>query len=284
MSPFVSVVVPFRNAARFLASSLAALQAQTWPPARRELIFVDDGSTDGGADTLVERDVTVLRRAPEGPYASRNAGVAAARGSVLAFTDADSAPRPDWLEELVAALDAVDAQVALGAYDPAYPRFPLTALARYENEKNRSILTGTDPRRYYGYTNNMAVTRAAFARYGPFPTVMRGGDAVLVRRAVDELGPESVVYVDAARVVHHEVDSVAAYCRKAFVHARSIQRLPARDRVAPLGLHGRIGAARSAVEGHGPLERVLLWAVLGCGLACWSAGRAAGAARATMSS
>ena len=44
MSPLVSILIPAYNAERWIADTIRSAQAQTWP--RKEIIVVDDGSTD----------------------------------------------------------------------------------------------------------------------------------------------------------------------------------------------------------------------------------------------
>ena len=98
----VSVVVPARDATATLPALLSALAAQTLPPA--QVVVVDDASVDGTADLLAAHPVDVVRGTGAGSYAARNAGLAAVTEDVVAFTDADCAPDPDWLRAAVAAL------------------------------------------------------------------------------------------------------------------------------------------------------------------------------------
>ena len=101
--PSVSVVVPVYNDAERLARCLAALERQTYPRERVEVIVVDNGSTDDSAEVPARyAGVRLLREASPSSYAARNRGVAAATGEVLAFTDADCVPDPRWLDEGVA--------------------------------------------------------------------------------------------------------------------------------------------------------------------------------------
>jgi glycosyltransferase involved in cell wall biosynthesis len=93
----VTAIVPVRNGGRYLGGALDSIRAQT----RRadEVIVVDDGSTDGSAE-LAESyaDVRCIRQASQGCAAARNAGIAAARGDLLAFLDADD----EWTEDKLA--------------------------------------------------------------------------------------------------------------------------------------------------------------------------------------
>jgi glycosyltransferase involved in cell wall biosynthesis len=96
-SPTVSVVIAGYNAGRTLRATLESALAQTHR--RREIIFVDDGSSDDTESILApyRPRIRVIRRAHAGLAAARNAGVAAAEGDYLALLDADDLWAPDKL-------------------------------------------------------------------------------------------------------------------------------------------------------------------------------------------
>lgn len=90
--PAVSVIIPARNAASTLAQTLQSLLAQDWTD--WEAVIVDDGSTDDTArliDRWAHRDPRIrgITGPQRGVSAARNAGVAASRGVLIAFLDAD---------------------------------------------------------------------------------------------------------------------------------------------------------------------------------------------------
>lgn len=119
MSALISVVIPVYNAAGYLDACLQSLQAQTYPD--WEAIVVDDGSTDASPDLCrawAARDsrIRVLRQENAGVSAARNAGIAAAAGSFLAFVDADDRLEPDYLLELYSILGNSDLAVC-SVYD-----------------------------------------------------------------------------------------------------------------------------------------------------------------------
>jgi glycosyltransferase involved in cell wall biosynthesis len=84
----LSVVMPCFNGAEYLADAIASVRAQTRPV--REILVVDDGSTDGSAELATRLGARVLRTAGrEGPAAARNLGIREASGDVIGFLDAD---------------------------------------------------------------------------------------------------------------------------------------------------------------------------------------------------
>ncbi|WP_053960271.1 glycosyltransferase family 2 protein [Sulfobacillus thermosulfidooxidans] len=99
----VSVVIPIYNQAHLVARTIESLAANTRQP--DEIIIVDDGSTDDVQEAIrsfqTNSPLTIrLLKVPHGgPGRAREAGWKAARGNIVAFTDADAVPARDWLEQ-----------------------------------------------------------------------------------------------------------------------------------------------------------------------------------------
>jgi len=110
--PRVSVVVETENERTAqtigLRQALRALATQTYPRALTEVIVVDSGEMPGLA-RLVEEQRPGTRIVDGGglsEYQMKNLGVRAATGEIVAFSDGDCVPRPDWIEQVVRSLGA----------------------------------------------------------------------------------------------------------------------------------------------------------------------------------
>lgn len=101
----VTVVIPAYEEERFVGEAIESVLAQTYPAV--ETIVVDDGSGDRSAEVAAGYEgVTVMRQDNRGPAAARNAGVAAGRGELVTFLDADDRMVPERLEIQVGHLRA----------------------------------------------------------------------------------------------------------------------------------------------------------------------------------
>lgn len=104
--PFVSVIVPTRDRPELLTVALRGLCRQSYPSECFEVLIVEDGGSPRSEKVVGEQrdclaSVRYLVRPAEGVNACRNAGLAAAAGELIVFTDDDVDPPATWLEELV---------------------------------------------------------------------------------------------------------------------------------------------------------------------------------------
>jgi GT2 family glycosyltransferase len=181
-TPAFSVIVPVYRHWDLVPDLLAALAAQTLGLAAFETLIVDNAPEDGPPPLALPPNARILPCAAPGSYAARNAGIAAARGRILAFTDADCRPDPGWLAALAAAAAETPGALIAGPVRLVAAGDPPNACEAYD------LIRGIPQERYvrlgYAATANLAVPAEVFAALGGFDPARRsGGDAAFCRKA-----------------------------------------------------------------------------------------------------
>ncbi len=104
-APLVSVIMPAWNRASVMGEAVQSVLDQTWT--RWELLVCDDGGEDGTEEAVAgfgDGRIRCLRLKHGGAARARNAGLAEARGSLIAYLDTDNLWHPAYLETMAAAL------------------------------------------------------------------------------------------------------------------------------------------------------------------------------------
>lgn len=217
-TPLVSVVIPVRNGADTLPDCLRALNSQTMHRQAFEVIVVDDGSTDGSGAIAERAGVRVIRQAGRGAPAARNAGIEAALGRWVAFTDADCVPARRWLQSL---LDTVSRQgneaAFMGTAGPTRGLRSETAAARFVD-----LSGGLDaarhlshPRYPFAPTANAMYRRDLLDAVGGFDTRFATYDACdLHTRICRQFPGLAFPLTQSALVLHRHRPTWRAYFRQ----------------------------------------------------------------------
>jgi glycosyltransferase involved in cell wall biosynthesis len=165
-SPMVSVVMPVFDAGGRLLEAVASVEQQAYEPL--EIVVVDDGSTDdtpARIAALGER-VRAFRQANAGPAAARNRGLAAARGELFAFLDADDLWPDGKLRRQVGALVADPGlDLVLGRVSYLPEAGALAPELRWDDPEDRTIVNVQ--------VGSGVYRRRAFDRVGPFDETLR---------------------------------------------------------------------------------------------------------------
>ena len=203
MAETVSVIITVYNGERYLRECIESVVGQTVPP--DEVIVVDDGSTDRSAAIAQSFGavVSVLRQENGGQAAAVAAGLAQARGTWLAFNDADDLWTPQKQEWQLAAL----------ANDP-----DLDMVFGFSEQFVSPELGPEERRRFAPFVQTMpgrvlpaaTVRRRAFDRVGGINPVLRGaGFTDWLART----GPVGVKSAMLPKVVHRRRLHAANYGR-----------------------------------------------------------------------
>jgi glycosyltransferase involved in cell wall biosynthesis len=277
--PFLSVVVPFFRAERYIQRCLTALVRQSYPAGRFEILLVDNNSPDGSSQ-IVEQypGLKLLHEPTQSAYAARNRGSREAAGDIVVFTDADCVAHHDWLGQLAEVMRDPQVQIVVGPTRPGDGSQLVELVGLYEDSKERYILGGDEPSLYVGHAGNMAVRKAILDEFGPFLEHDRGSDTTLVRRVVDSRSCGVVRYEPSAEVRHLEVARLRDYFRKVFLYGRSWGQHRLVNGTRPLSRDERLQVFRTTVQRNGLSRReaARLLAALLIGAACWGAGVAVG--------
>ncbi len=138
----ISVVIPAYNEEKFLPSTLQALLKQSKFP--QEIIVVNNASTDDTrmiAQSFIEKfknkkvNLRVIDELEKGVAKTRNRGFNEAKNEIIASTDADSQPHPDWImniEKHFLEKDSVAVTGSIIMTDAIYPFKVLTKLGYYQ--------------------------------------------------------------------------------------------------------------------------------------------------------
>ena len=184
----ISVVIPLYNKAAEIARAVRSVLAQTLPP--REVIVVDDGSTDGGAgevERMASPLVRVVRQENRGVSAARNRGIAMASGRYVALLDGDDRWQPEYLE-------CVSALIArfpdCGAYGTGFMVETDGCLTAGDTPRTEGVVDffRESMSRYVLIPSAATLRRDLVMDVGGFPEGMRMGEdqwlwTVLARRA-----------------------------------------------------------------------------------------------------
>lgn len=238
LSPSVGVVIPVYNDWQRLQRCLEALAAQNYPRERLHVRVVDNGSNDWPSQPSFPLPLEVIVHPHPGSYGARNRAALDWAVDVLAFTDADCQPDPDWIKAGVKALQCSDRQrrlvagrIVLESHAPGYPSAgeQLDQILGFDQAR-------TVRRAGFGVTANLFVAQACFQELGGFHRrTHSGGDREFCHRAV---AGGAVLLFEASAVVRH----------------------PAREWAELVHKQRRIVGGRLSMAGDQPLKRLrVLW-------------------------
>lgn len=225
---FVSVIVPVFNDAEHLKICLEALENQTYPKSLYEVIVIDNGSNSTSEIKEVVAEFGQARSTYEalpGSYAARNKGILLAKGEVIAFTDADCIPRPNWIENGVNNLQQVPNCGLVAGKIEIFFKNPdrLTTVELYE-----SIMALTQKefleKHQYGATANVFTWRSVIEKVGVFDANLKSSGDLEWGQRIASFGYKQI-YADDTCVAHPARYSFNQLYKRTIRHAGGVYDL-----------------------------------------------------------
>ncbi len=186
-TPLVSIVVPGYNEEKVIGHCVDSILASDYP--RREIILVDDGSTDGTLNEMRRYEkmpgVVVIAKPNGGKASALNAGLARATGEVVFFVDADGIFAPNTISEMLKGFESERVGAVCGNDSPVNLDRLQTRLANLQTHVGTGFV-----RRALATLNCLpiisgnigAFRRGALEKTGPFIEGFIGEDLELTWR------------------------------------------------------------------------------------------------------
>lgn len=210
MKPLVSILIPAYNSQHWIADTLRSAIAQTWP--RKEIIVVDDGSTDetlAVARQFACDNVQVVTQTNHGAAAARNKAFSLSQGDYIQWLDADDLIAPDKITQQMEALGHSASKSTLlsgawGRFLYRYYRAKFTPTALWCDLSPTEWLIRKMGQNLHMQTATWLVSRELTEAAGPWDTRLLGDDdgeyfcRVLLASSGVRFVPQAKVYYRAS--------------------------------------------------------------------------------------
>ena len=219
-----SVIVCSFNRSSLLKESVLSIQRQDFNVADYEIVVVDNNSTDdtktviSGLAASSGVKIKYVFESRQGLSFARNAGIAAAEGEIVVFTDDDIAADRSWLGELLSAFDDADVAAAGGPIRPIWmterPEWLTERWTGYfaVSEFKGAQESGLFRWPVYPWGANVAFRKSVFSAMGMFPTdlgrigtCLLSNEEILLCSKIEESG-KIIKFVPGA-VIHHKISA-----------------------------------------------------------------------------
>lgn len=213
----ISVIIPLFNCARFITEAVNSVLGQTVKP--REIIVVDDGSTDESIATVPRHPLVRVEARPHAGIApTLNHGVSCAKGSILAFLDSDDLWLPTKLERQLARLNSTAEDELIFCHAQIFREGDAAG------EMGETVTAISK--------SALLLRRRVFERIGPFPEEPGAHDFIAWYARACELRIASHVIPDLLhrRRIHGQNDGILNHARQRANYFASLKKVLERRR------------------------------------------------------
>jgi glycosyltransferase involved in cell wall biosynthesis len=219
-----SVIIPAYNAQETIDFCLDSLIKQKNLDFPLELIFVDDGSTDGTVEHIKrfqQQDLPnnvkiklLLQEKNQGPAAARNRGAKEASGDILLFTDADCVAEVDWVKEMLSPFKSEQISAVKGAYKTKQTEL-VARLAQAEFDSRYQLLAKQEKIDVV-FTYAAAIKKSVFWDVGGFDTSFPKADNEDTDLSYKIAKKHTIIFNPKAIIYHQHPASLKEYLTKKF--------------------------------------------------------------------
>lgn len=210
----LTMIVPVYNGMPFIDSFFKPINAfnPDW-----EIIFVDNGSTDGSFDELVtisklKKNIRIIKYSDKkSSYAARNEGVRKASGKVFLFTDIDCILTESYFESILKLDFSNQNLIYTGPTEIFFRLYNIYEFFDKAAYLNQEAYANAN----YAATANLVVSKHLFDRAGGFPEFISGADNKFCKKCFDLGENVKMNYVFDLKVLHPARNSYAEHVLKA---------------------------------------------------------------------
>lgn len=219
--PSVNIIIPVLNGERTLGLCLEAITRQTYGG---EIIpvVINDGSADRTSEIALSfKNIHLIEQENRGRSAARNRGIIESNAEILAFTDADCVPAPDWLKMLVKRLTEKDKHRGIVGGSIVLPeRSNIWQLLDHQAWAH-SIGPGTaGGPTLFGSTANMCMFRTTFEQVGGFDHRLQGSEDSDLAFRLYKAGYENYFEPGAVVEHHHGRSNFISFVKQRYNYGR----------------------------------------------------------------
>ncbi len=227
--PFFSIIIPTFNRPLPLTHCLQSLARLNYPRDRFEVIVVDDGSESpmgGVVFSFSNRlDITLVTQPHSGPAIARNKGTTHAKGELLAFTDDDCTPAPEWLKTLAVRFNGTPGNMIGGRTLNVFLHNLYSTASDFLIRYLYTYYNANPDQAHFFTSNNLTLPKDRFHRIGGFDMSFPragGEDREFCERWLRH--GFRMVYAPEALIYHAHRLTLHRLCRQQFNYGRGAFR------------------------------------------------------------
>lgn len=218
-TPHVTILIPIKNVAKYVAECLDAVLNQTYPPEKYEVWFLDNFSDDGTLNIISsypKERVKVLQMGIDSPAIKYNQILPKIKSEVIGFVDGDANVDKEWLSKVVQELADPQVGGASGVIYTANNRKLIPRLIGYELQDRYERM----PREIKRVaTMHVVYKKKILEEVGGFDEHLKTGYDCEIGYRINEAGYK-IVFVPDAKVWHNHRESLWAFFKQQFEYGK----------------------------------------------------------------